>query len=129
MSTDLASKGQYAILIDREIASSFWVPYFLNARARDPLCSLILVVTDPEANDWTEEEHPGVEFDVIIRNTGMKLDKVFKLRALDIINSASHYKVVAAVDGTFTTRDEYTKAGVPFVFNEHGTLQGTMGLF
>lgn len=121
--------GNYAILIDREIASKFWVPYFLNARARDPLCHLILLVTDPEMNDWVEDEHPSVQFSAIIRNNGMKLDKRFKAHALEIVNDATNYKVVAAVDGNFTMRDEYTKAGVPFVFDEKGTLQGTMGLF
>lgn len=122
MGSDTDNTRNYAILVDQSAMNENWSLDFVRARAKDPLCRLILLVDYPDTMDYDSYQWAGVEFDVIVRNSGLKRTPEFKIHALSIIKDASDYNIVAAVETTRIMREVYFNDGVPFVFDEKGSL-------
>lgn len=103
-----------AILVDWTLFSNNpYIQDFVDARKAQ--ARLVLLVEDPENNDYEHDFSPAVpdiEWDAVIRNTGGLTDVVFKATALSVIQDASNMIPVIGLDYKKHINELYREGGV-----------------
>lgn len=72
-----------------------------------------IILLDENPDD--QIDLPEFEWDVVIRNTGMRPKDYFIANALSVLNEASNLTVVLAIDACLPRRTVFTTAGVLMV--------------
>jgi hypothetical protein len=115
---DTVSKQKPAILVDWDLYS-YSKPVRDYVRRNEEHATLVLLVSDPEHNNLRElpKDSQGfsqdAEWDVVIANTNPdKSDEMFKIHALNVLNTVSNIIPAVAIDIDHVVRDNYRADGI-----------------